>query len=197
MQRSIKILKEAGYGITMQVLNASFCGVPQARKRFFMIGNLKEDDNFLLPYLEKNLSKKPMTIHDYFGDSLKLDYYYRHPRSYMRRGIFSVHEPSPTIRGVNRPIPSGYKKHSGDPIEITTDLRPLTTLERSYIQTFPKSFKFRGTKTNLEQIIGNAVPVKLSQYIANCINEFKNDKQRGNKYNFQLFFILIFTLIIV
>lgn len=37
---AIKTLKDAGYGITTQVLNASYCGVPQARQRFFMIGLL-------------------------------------------------------------------------------------------------------------------------------------------------------------
>ncbi|MFM6530546.1 MAG: DNA cytosine methyltransferase, partial [Dolichospermum sp.] len=44
---------------------------------------------------------------------------------------------------------------------LTPDLRPLTTRERSYIQTFPDNFIFVGSKTDLEQMIGNAVPVKL------------------------------------
>ena len=33
------------------------------------------------------------------GDSLDIDYYYAHPRSYNRRAIFSVDEPSSTIKG--------------------------------------------------------------------------------------------------
>ena len=40
-----------------------------------------------------------------------------HPRSYARRAIFSVDEPSATIRGVNRPIPIGYKFHNADKIK--------------------------------------------------------------------------------
>ncbi len=112
-----------------------------------------------------------MTIRDYLGDSLGLDFYYRHPRNYNRRGVFSIDEPSPTVRGVNRPIPSGYKINSCDPEGINlNDIRPLTTIERSYIQTFPKTFKFDGTKTNLEQMIGNAVPVELAKYVAESIN---------------------------
>ena len=50
-------------------------------------------------------------------------------------------------------------------------VRPLTTVERSYIQTFPKNFIFRGTKTNLEQIIGNAVPVLMAEGIAKKIKK--------------------------
>lgn len=179
LKNAIRIFQEAGYGITIDVLDASFCGVPQTRKRFFMIGCLGETNDFLLPYFSKNKSSKRMTVYDYFGNSLDTEYYYRHPRSYKRRGVFSIHEPSPTIRGVNRPIPAGYPKHSGDPVDVSENVRPLTTIERSYIQTFPKSFKFEGTKTNLEQIIGNAVPVKLAEFVAKSIMEYIEDKKES------------------
>ena len=181
LRQAIQIFKDAGYGLTMEVLDASLCGVPQARKRFFMVGRLNESDNFLTPYFQKNLSNRPMTVHDYLGDSLGIKNYYRHPRSYKRRGVFSIYEPSATIRGVNRPIPAGYPKHSGDPVDITENVRPLTTIERSYIQTFPKSFKFNGTKTNLEQVIGNAVPIKLGEYVAKCIVEYLADKAENKQ----------------
>lgn len=180
LKEAFDIFKDAGYGITQQVLDASLCGVPQTRKRFFIVGHINSKDNFLTPYLNKNQASKSMTIFDYLGNSLGLEYYYRHPRSYKRRGIFSIYEPSPTIRGVNRPIPKGYVRHDGDPVEITDDTRPLTTKERSLIQTFPESFIFNGTKTDLEQIIGNAVPVKLGEYVAKCIKEFINDTNNNN-----------------
>ena len=179
LKDAIGILKKAGYGISIDVLDASYCGVPQARKRFFMIGHLHSKDDFLNAYFTKNLSQKRMSIHDYLGNFLGVEHYYRHPRSYMRRGVFSIYEPSPTIRGVNRPIPKGYKTHSGDPVDITDKVRPLTTIERSYIQTFPKTFKFEGTKTNLEQMIGNAVPVKLAEFVGKCLTEYMNDLNKG------------------
>ncbi|HNL06034.1 MAG TPA: DNA cytosine methyltransferase [Chitinophagales bacterium] len=181
LKKALQIFKKAAYGISYQVLDASFCGVPQSRKRFFLVGQKHSFDNFLTPYFNKNLSGKPMTLCDYFGDSLGIKYYYRHPRSYARRGIFSIYEPSPTIRGVNRPIPKGYTKHEGDPVEISDKVRPLTTKERSLIQTFPENFIFNGSKTDIEQMIGNAVPVKLGEYVANCIKEYINDKQQ-NKF---------------
>ena len=170
-----EILKNAGYGLTEKVLDASYFNVPQNRKRFFLIGHLQSEDNFLNDYLEKNQTSHPMTVFEHLGESLDTEFYYRHPRSYLRRGIFSIHEPSPTVRGVNRPIPKTYIKHSGDACEPNGKVRPLTTIERSYLQTFPKDFNFFGNKSDLEQMIGNAVPVKLAEYVANCIKEYQAD----------------------
>jgi DNA (cytosine-5)-methyltransferase 1 len=164
-----KIFKDCGYGLTEIVLNASFCGVPQRRKRFIMIGHLGERDGFMSDILEKRQASKEMTIAEYFGNRIDIKYYYRHPRSYARRGIFSIDEPSPTIRGVNRPMPAGYKLHPTDPVTSLEGIRPLTTQERSMIQTFPKDFKFIGTKTGMEQMIGNAVPVNLAKFVGDSI----------------------------
>ena len=182
-----KIFKEAGYGLSWQVLDASKCGVPQKRKRFFMIGKLHEQDDFMVPFLQSGLSKTSMTLREYFGDSLGVEYYYRHPRSYARRGIFSIDEPSPTVRGVNRPMPKGYEIHDNDPIKSKEGIRALTTIERSYIQTFPKTFKFEGSKTELEQMIGNAVPVKLAEYVATSIKKYLEEphRERNLEIDFQ------------
>jgi len=173
----IEIFKKSRYGLSSSVINASYCGVPQSRKRYFLIGQLGGDDEVLNCYLKKNQAKIPMSIFDYLGNTLGVEYIYRHPRSYKRRAVFSIYEPSPTIRGVNRPIPKTYKKHAGDLCDIDEGLRPLTTIERSYIQTFPQTFKFKGNKSDLEQMIGNAVPVKLAEYVARCIIEYTNDSR--------------------
>lgn len=179
LSKVIEILRNAGYGITTIVLDASLCGVPQSRKRFFMVGHMKDTDDFLLPILTSHLADKPMSMYDYFGDSLGTEYYFRVPRSYSRRGVFSIYEPCQTIRGVDRPIPKGYKGHPSDPVEIGPKVRALTVLERSYVQTFPKTFVFEGTKTNLNQMIGNAVPVKLAEYVANALLEYDKQYKEG------------------
>lgn len=171
-----EIFKDAGYGLTERVLLASRCGVPQRRKRFFCVGVLGGEDGALGRILDSNLSDKEMTVRDYLGDSLDTEFYYRHPRNYNRRGVFSIDEPAPTMRGVNRPIPKGYPGHPKDACKSLDNVRPLTTLERSLIQTFPASFKWAGSKTDQEQMIGNAVPVNLGTYVANAILGF--DKSR-------------------
>ncbi|MET3029174.1 DNA cytosine methyltransferase [Flavobacterium sp. UW10123] len=158
--------QSAGYGLTKGVFDSSFMGVPQSRKRYFLIGKLDEKSDFMIDDLLEGLSDKRTTVRDYLGESLKTNYYYMHPRSYNRRAIFSVDEPSSTIRGVNRPIPDTYKIHPADKTNNIKEVRSLSTKERSYLQTFPHNFIFEGSKSNLEQMIGNAVPVKMAQYIA-------------------------------
>ncbi len=172
LQRAKAIFKQAGYGMSQTVLDASLCGVPQKRKRFILIGALGKEDGFMDHILIDNLAKRPMTVADYLGNSLGIEFYYRHPRSYARRGIFCIYEPSPTIRGVNRPIPQGYQIKHNDPVKSIEGIRPLTTIERSYIQTFPKTFQFLGSKTEMEQMIGNAVPVNLGRYVALAIKQY-------------------------
>ena len=171
-KKALMAFKYAGYGLTIKVLDAAYCGAPQFRKRLFVIGVSGGRDESLNDYLESGLAKKPMTLREYFGEQLNFTHYYRHPRSYARRGIFSIDEPSPTIRGVNRPIPKGYPGHSGDPIPSSENIRSLTTQERAYIQTFPNHFILPGCKTDIEQVIGNAVPVKQAEYVARCLARF-------------------------
>lgn len=177
LQDALQIFRTAGYGITYTVLNAALCGVPQKRKRFVMTGKLSVDDDFMKSTLLENLSDHEMSVAEYFGDKLPIKFYYRHPRSYARRGIFSTSEPSATIRGVNRPMPKGYKRHPGDPVESVDGIRSLTTIERSMIQTFPEEFNFKGTKTSVEQMIGNAVPVNLGYYIADAIFRYTGEQR--------------------
>lgn len=185
-QVALKIFKNAGYGLTIKILNSAYCGAPQLRKRLIVVGKLGEKDSFLEKILEDGLSIEPMTLRQYFNGSLNFEHYYRHPRSYARRGIFSVDEPSPTIRGVNRPVPKGYLGHSGDPIKVNSNLRSLTTHERAKIQTFPDDFKWVGSKTDIEQVIGNAVPVKLAEYVASNIRKYLEQKENTYIQN-QLF----------
>lgn len=73
-------------------------------------------------------------------------------------------------------MPKGYKLHKGDPVDSLEGIRPLTTKERSMVQTFPEEFDFSGTKTDDEQMIGNAVPVELGHYIANAIVRYAGEE---------------------
>ena len=171
-KKALAIFKKANYGLTIKVLDSAYCGVPQLRKRLFVIGELNGKDGFLDQALENNLSTEPMTLRRYFKNKLPFENYYRHPRSYARRAVFSIDEPSPTIRGVNRPIPKGYPGHPGDTACISDTLRSLTSEERAWIQTFPKTFKLIGNKSDIEQVIGNAVPVKLAYYVASNLAKY-------------------------
>jgi DNA (cytosine-5)-methyltransferase 1 len=169
LAEATRIFRRAGYGLTTQVIDASLAGVPQMRRRHFLIAQLGGADDYFTHELDRRLAATPMTVADYFGKRLGVDYYYAHPRSYKRRAVFSIHEPSATIRRVNRPIPKTYVRHPADKAPISRKVRVLTTAERAEIQTFPREFIFLGSPSQQEHLIANAVPVKLAQFVAKAI----------------------------
>lgn len=163
-----EMLKEAGYGITEIVLDASLYDVPQRRKRFFAIGGKTLADGELTNALEARENLIPLTIRKAYPN-FPISHYYRHPRSYARRAIFSIDEPAPTIRGVNRPRPKTYQTHPKDTSKDPS-VRSLSPKERSLIQTFPEDYKFNHKCTaDIDQMIGNAVPVNLAKAVAEVL----------------------------
>ena len=175
-QRAKRLLAGAGYSFYERVLDASLCGVPQVRKRFFMFawrGKALKVGERIHEKVEESLARERLTVSDYMKDEISINHYYRHPRNYSRRAVFSVDEPSPTVRGVNRPVPPSYKRHRLDSAS-PRKVRPLTPYERSRIQTFPKSWRWYQndnprTKTEMELLIGNAVPVNLSRFVGRAV----------------------------
>ena len=167
----IEQIKKAGYGITAQVLDAVDFGVPQFRKRFFLMAKMggRDDDEELMALIGRK-KRQRQTVKEY-DPSLGTEYYYRHPWSFERRAIFSVDEPSPTIRGVNRPIPPRYRIHRNDAIGDLSQVRPLTTEERATLQTFPRRYRFVGNKTEREQQVGNSVPPMMAKAVAQAIRK--------------------------
>lgn len=167
------VFKRAKYGLTEIVLDASLCGVPQRRKRFFCIGSLDHKNKFLEKMLLANQRDLPMTLREYLGDEFGLQYYYRHPRTYARRAVFSIDEPAPTVRGCNRPLPATYRKHSDDIVDpVSAGVRALTFKERARIQMFPANYKWSSQSQVNDQMVGNAVPVGLAEYVGMCLRKF-------------------------
>ncbi len=73
---------------------------------------------------------------------------------------------------MNRPVPSGYKLKINDAAPSLKGIEPLTTLERSYVQTFPVGYNWGNiNKTSMEQLIGNAVPVNLAEFVAKALKK--------------------------
>lgn len=179
-----KMLSEAGYGITESVLNAAYFGVPQKRKRFFAIGCQGETDDFMIEQLETKVSEEELTVREFVGDEFGIDFYYRHPRNWGRRGVFSLDEASPTIRSTNRNVPQGYKAHPDD-AGSHLNARSLTALERARVQTFDRGFQFAGTETTQNIMIANAVPVRLAEHVASTILDYEKEQSVQSNLEFR------------
>lgn len=117
-QESRRVLKSAGYGLTESKIDASHYGVPQSRRRFFVIGRLGERDGFLSSAIAAAAAPRPMTIRDLFGGDTPLAVFLP-GTSESRRSVWTGDEPAPTIRERSiRPLPASYRPHPDDAMVI-------------------------------------------------------------------------------
>jgi len=167
-------LESAGYGLSQLTLDASFFGVPQLRKRTFLIGRLNESENFLDETVEEAKDDQSLTVREYLGDEFGVEFYYRHPRHWGRRAIYSIDEPAATVRSTNRPIPPKYTHHALDAAPFE-GVKPLTALQRARLQTFLAGFEFDHTLApfEIDLMVANAVPVRMAKVLGACIAEFE------------------------
>jgi|SRR5581483_2893826 len=167
-------LSRAGYGLTELPLDASLFGVPQLRKRVFLIGRLGEADRFLDADVLVRQSDNVLTVREYLGDEFGVEFYYRHPRHWDRRAIYSIDEPAATVRSTNRPIPPKYKPHPLDKAPIE-GIKPLTCYQRARLQTFDRKFVFDKSLAawEVDMMVANAVPVRLAEVLAECIVDYE------------------------
>lgn len=108
------ILRAAGYGITESKIDASRYGVPQSRRRLFVIGRIGERDGFLASSVAAAARSKPMSLRDLFGATTPAAIYFP-STSDARRSIWGPDEPAPTIRERSiRPLPLSYRSHPDD-----------------------------------------------------------------------------------
>ena len=187
----VSSFKEIGYDIKYKVLNAVNFGVPQERRRIFIVGTLGEN-NFDYPQ-EIN---KIVTVKDAIDDLPKLENgeISEIPNhTAMKHSAQMLEKMSYVSDGGNRnDIPENLRPKSGDSRKyirydskkpsfcVTGDMRKifhysqnraLTCRELARLQTFPDSFVFLGNTGKVQQQIGNAVPVLLASKIALQVKE--------------------------
>lgn len=172
------MLVRAGYGITQTTLNASYYGVPQARKRLIVIGRLGERDGFLDSSLAAARSQEPMTIRHMLRNDLpddvmlsSADAFYTRP-FYSGRGVRTLDEPAPSVIRTTRERPRPHylcSPHPGDPIPAA-QAAILTQAQVSRIQGFPSDWEWGNTPCReIDQMIANAFPAPLAEAIGNVI----------------------------
>lgn len=193
----IASFEECGYRVNFKILNALDFGSAQDRKRVIIVGyrnDLNKEFNFdeleflehrtlgdiisdlpaPMPALEKNYTNGDT------GEFLNNEYFIGSFSSiYMSRNRKrDWNQPSFTIQASGRQAP--LHPDSADMILIEKDkrvfsnenYRRLSVRECARIQGFPDEFRFVYSKLdNAYKMIGNAVPVELSEGIANKIRQ--------------------------
>ena len=173
-RRMLLDVERAGYSLVEMVLDACHFGVPQRRRRLFVFGHLGNSVAGIryAARVEYWRSARPLSVKECLGDEIAVEHYYRHPLNYGCRAVFSVREPSPTVRGLNTAVPRNYVPHPGDAAP-PEGVRALTARERSRIQTFPLDWEWPDDAPlrDTEKLIGNAVPVHLAAIVGNAVME--------------------------
>lgn len=192
IEEIVKEFERVGYTVKYDVLNAVNYGVPQQRRRIFVIGTLDKENKFNFP--EK--TTKQITIAEALKGLPKLESGETSDipnHNAMNHSKQMLEKMSYVKDGGNRnDIPEDIRPKSGDirkyirynsnepSICITGDMRKvfhfnqnraLTGRELARIQTFPDDFIFKGNAGKVQQQIGNAVPPKLAFQIANSVKE--------------------------
>jgi DNA (cytosine-5)-methyltransferase 1 len=178
-KKSIEIIeemaKEFGYELEIHLLNAEDYGVPQRRKRIFIVGsrigklNLDIKKSNKIP-VSKILTEKRKVPEVYFYSERRIEGFRRREIKNKKLGrgfgwqFLDLDKPSYTIRA------RYYKDGSEALVKYSEDdIRMLTPEECSRIQSFPKDYEFYGGKIQKYIQIGNAVPPLLAKAVAKSI----------------------------
>lgn len=155
------MLQTAGYGLTVAKLDASFFGVPQSRKRLFVVGRLGERDGFLTSALMAARSTNQTTLGDLFGPCCPPIFLY--PRFRRNKAVWVATEPAPTIIASSlRPIP--------DNRDVPARTIVPTLAQVGQIQGFPADWEWLGGSQHENmKLVANAVPVQLAEAIGRVI----------------------------
>ena len=179
-----------GYKVECKILNSADYGVPQVRKRVIFIGT-KNNQKILFPKKEID---KYLTVKEALSSYPKLEsgQESKIPNHIaMSHSEQMLHKMSFVSDGGDRnEIPEQIRPKSGDvrkyikyssdkpSVTVTGDMRKifhyeqnraLTVRELAKLQSFPDDFEFKGTKISQQQQVGNSVPPKMAEAIANAI----------------------------
>ena len=167
---------DCGYDVFYKLVNAKNYGVPQDRERVIIIGFRKDlrVEGFALP----DTNGERRTLLDALGnlppakesEICRAAYSPRYMSRNRKRGW---NEPSYTIPAMAKQV----TLYPGSPDMLRVDkdrwrfgdggeTRRLNWREAAAIQTFPPDFEFCGGLDSVYRQIGNAVPVRLAEFVA-------------------------------
>lgn len=206
-------IKKAGYHPYIKILNAEDYGVPQRRKRVFIVG-VRDDihkNEFVFP-APITPHESRMTVADVIadlpeppidgGDHPHIVHHRRDILSSINLERIRALKPGQGMEHLPKRLLADCHKRGADKIghrnvygrmawddvapTITARFdsftrgkfghpeqdRSITLREGALLQTFPKDFKFTGTKVDIARQIGNAVPPKLAEIVGKQILKY-------------------------
>ena len=177
-------LLQAGYFVDWWILNAADYGVPQTRRRFFLIARKESKPIKPLPTHQKQrdlFSDQWLGWYGALGEIVTdlpnsrladwqnelLPAAFNEPgRVYAVSGIPNNYSTSVTVRDATQPIFTiTASNHKHPPIGVNGRQFALAGAGVAALQSFPQWYRFTNDKITTSKIIGNAVPPLLMQRI--------------------------------
>jgi DNA (cytosine-5)-methyltransferase 1 len=170
---------KAGYNVKHKVLNTADYGIPQKRERVIIIGT-REDVNIVINHPKPTHTNKIdmyeelapwVTIKEAFkdipdpdGNHNLLNHTYSKFKlkfnGYIGNRSINPDKPAPTVTA------RGDSKGGVVVLHHPSNKRRMSVRETAVVQSFPLDFEFYGSNSSAYRQIGNAVPPKLGQAIA-------------------------------
>jgi DNA (cytosine-5)-methyltransferase 1 len=144
----IETLESLGYKVKYKVLEAKDYGLPQIRKRLFIVGvrkNIKKEFEFPEPI------KLKYTLSHVMGGTVERDYGFTVRIGGRRSGI--------------------NNRYNWDSYKVNGEVRYITPEECMLLQGFKKNFKLKGTESQKYFQVGNSVPVNVIHEIGKKLVE--------------------------
>lgn len=175
----VAAFSDCGYNVFYRLVNAKNYGVPQDRERVIIVGFRK--DLHIREFTLPDSNGKRVTLREAIGhmppaapgEVCNAPYSSRYMSRNRKRGWDEVAYTVPAMAKQVTLWPG-----SPDMIKVDKDMwrfgsegetRRLSWREVAAIQTFPPDMAFCGDLTSVYKQIGNAVPVKLAEFVAGYV----------------------------
>jgi len=179
----LQVGRELGYDVQYQVLNAGYYDIPQSRERIFIVGS--RAGRFEVP---EPVSDRPLSVKHELESISEIDPAWpgeenagwtpNHDPANPRDATIEKYKNTEFGRDVYGDYATQCRLDPDEPARtiIASNAhwhpyicRPLTIREQAFLQSFDGLYEFRGTKTEQQRQVGNAVPPRLAMHLGKSL----------------------------